>query len=290
MKLSDFNIIYLTKKSNLSRQEHMEHILNSASLKYTKIYAIDGYDILEYKYRRWLSNTLKIPLSKLNTSWLFNNENFKRRTKVIEKHLLDVGCFLSHMCAIKYAYDNSWENVLIIEDDADLLEHMETIEFKIPENSTILYFGGLFQKMWSSSTIDTKGDWIRINPEEIKIHGSYSYGIIGEDIIKNYYNSFQRVFKDEMRTFDTIRRFCETDGRIRGSTIDCHLQSFYQKQRNCYIKVMFGYREIYINDLNISGLSFIQRYKGLFNKQTLNGDKASLRFRNTDLLQQVAFN
>lgn len=69
-----------------------------------------------------------------------------------------VGCFRSHMKAIKYAKDHNFEKVLILEDDVIVRDSInDLLHVALPEEWDILYFGGVMTKYQSSSP---NGKWI----------------------------------------------------------------------------------------------------------------------------------
>lgn len=58
----------------------------------------------------------------------------------------ETGAFESHVNAVKHAWSNRWDNVLIIEDDIELCPDFD-IKFdeairKVPEDWDMIYFGG----------------------------------------------------------------------------------------------------------------------------------------------------
>lgn len=289
MKISDFNIICLTRKGNYNRKKLTEFIFESVNIPVIFIESIEAMKLLDNNYRKKIAHLLNINMEKLSLNWFYQNDNFKKRSKLYEKLAVDISAFLSHFLAIKYAYDKKLKNVIIMEEDCELLENCENIDFEIPDNPDILYFGGLIQKMWKQSH-HNNDTWKLINPEEMKVQGSYAYGLASFDKIQYIYKSFCRVFKEEPKYFDTIQRFVNTDCKIRGSTPDTFYINFIQRQRNSYIlnNVFFGHRYIFPDEYNICGLSFESRYKNIIANQCLYDSRKV--FRKLDELYLVKFN
>lgn len=52
------------------------------------------------------------------------------------------GCFESHISCIKYAKEQGWKNVLILEDDAQIVLDLNNVP-KFPDNWEMVYLGGL---------------------------------------------------------------------------------------------------------------------------------------------------
>jgi hypothetical protein len=274
MKITDFNIIIISKFGNKNRRKLNEYIFKNKEIHF--IESIEALKLLDNEYRKKISNLLNIPQTKLCLNWFYQNDNFKKRSKLYEKLAVDVSLFLSHFYAIKYAYDNNFKNVLIIEDDCELLENAENIEFELPENFDMIYFGGLIQNNWKCFELE-KNKFCLINPEEMKVHGTFSYAL---EKIPYFYESFKRVFKSEPKYFDTIQRFINSDCKIRGSTPDTFFINFIQRQRNSYIfyPCIFGHRYLYPDEYNIGCLSFEQRYKNI----NLNHNLYDSKFRKLD--------
>ena len=59
------------------------------------------------------------------------------------------GCMASHINIWKMAKANNWKNVLVIEDDCDFIENIQTLFNKqikrVPTDWDILYFGGIHE-------------------------------------------------------------------------------------------------------------------------------------------------
>ena len=102
----NYHVLYINLDRSLDRKKYIEDQFALYDLKYTKISAIDGNDINDF-YKDKLPNT--------NFSFINNYENNKYKLSKYE-----LGCTLSHIKAIKYAYDNNFKEVLIMEDDCNL--------------------------------------------------------------------------------------------------------------------------------------------------------------------------
>ena len=291
MKLTDFNIIYLTRESNQDRQKHIESILDNIGVEYAKVFSIEPELFKNQSYRVKISRHLKIPIRKLNISWLFNNDNFKRRTKVLDKHIQDVCTLLSHFKCIKLANKKNLNNLLVLEDTADILEGAENIEFEVPNDASIVYFGGLLQKVWDyPNDLKKENDFIKITPNQCKVYGTFAYALNSEKNIQFLHKSFIRIFSDKKEAYDTLRRFLIKNSRIRGQSIDLHLINYYQKQYNTYLfnPLLVAHRNIYLSDKTIHGTTFQERYYSLAKNQILQPE-LELKFRKINQLSDVKF-
>ena len=65
------------------------------------------------------------------------------------------GCSESHLSVIKYAKENNYKNIMIIEDDIKIIKDLTTVP-KFPENYHMLYLGGICIEYF-----DKKEDWTR---------------------------------------------------------------------------------------------------------------------------------
>lgn len=70
------------------------------------------------------------------------------------------GCFESHIGCIKYAKEQGWKNVLILEDDAKIVKDLNDVP-KFPTGWDMVYLGGL--------CIHIK-DWSQLNNDYVSGH------------------------------------------------------------------------------------------------------------------------
>jgi GR25 family glycosyltransferase involved in LPS biosynthesis len=95
-------IYYINLERSLNRREYMEEQFNKFNItNYKRIEAIDGEKI-----------------KNIDSDTVDNNIKFINNYKNLKKN--EVGCVLSHIKAIKNAYENNLEEVLILEDDCSL--------------------------------------------------------------------------------------------------------------------------------------------------------------------------
>jgi len=98
--IEDIPILYINLNRATERRNKIEEILNNSHLSYERIEAVDGT--------------------------LFEKNEIKQKYNFRKLSTNEVACALSHIKAIQYAYDNSLDNVLILEDDCSF----EYLEFK----------------------------------------------------------------------------------------------------------------------------------------------------------------
>ena len=80
----NYPILFINLNKSIHRREFMEHQFNKYGLKATRIEAVDGNHLDTIKFINEYTNL----------------DNY------------EIGCLLSHLLSIKYAYDNNFNNVL----------------------------------------------------------------------------------------------------------------------------------------------------------------------------------
>jgi GR25 family glycosyltransferase involved in LPS biosynthesis len=103
-------IYYINLEKSKNRLNHMESSLNRYSLGYKRIDAIDGNNrsqLINYLHDPYIVNMIDHNKTILNG---------KSRTHRIK----EIACILSHLKAIKTAYDHGLKHVIIAEDDINL--------------------------------------------------------------------------------------------------------------------------------------------------------------------------
>lgn len=100
-----YPVLYINLDRSADRQESIEHILNKYRINYARISAVDG---------RTLNLDLG-DLKKVHSSDGINYINYINETH--NGTVMQVACTLSHLKAIKIAYDNNLNIVVIMEDN-----------------------------------------------------------------------------------------------------------------------------------------------------------------------------
>lgn len=109
---------------------------------------------------------------------------FKWSSKNIDKKKRSYGCYKSHCKAIQQAIQSNHFPALILEDDAVLQETNKLTELfaSAPENTTLLYFGGLLCHHWAlgggkykPTQEENRYEWVKL-PDTISIFGGHAYG------------------------------------------------------------------------------------------------------------------
>ena len=244
MKLSDFNIVYINIDDRIDRRKSIENQLNKNDLTATRISAVYGIKLKGRKYRQQISKELNIPEEKLTPKFWMNRSNFKSMITNQDLILGRVGCFLSHIKCYKHALDNNWDNILILEDDINILQDSNKVEFILPEQgkADVYYFGGMF---WHSgpngfdkNTYDgeeTDNKWIMVDPNKLKLIGCFAYSFGNKDSIIDIFNLCMSVFIDSDKGFDKHDEWRSGNIKMRAQTIDFAIINYFQKLGTCYV-------------------------------------------------------
>jgi GR25 family glycosyltransferase involved in LPS biosynthesis len=115
------------------------------------------------------------------------------------QHKAKCGCFLSHINLWKHIIDNKIDNVIVVEDDAEQVNHIEDIS-----SDTFLYLGGYFTKQMSKGEVTPPDLQEGINsiPEGYKVLMTLSYYIPTWKIAEQLYNEI--VSKKRYRAIDVM--------------------------------------------------------------------------------------
>ncbi len=232
MKIKDSHVLYINLKEDIEKKKRLEHQLKTLKLNFTRVEAIRGANLKKLAYRKKIANLLGVPMSKLNTQFWTDRKNFKTMCNSHSKILNKVGCYLSHMYAMIIAKKMKLKSVVILEDDADILNNYNK-EIKIPKNTDMLYLGGsFFQKEENIPKYVRK--IIKVNTDIFKIAGTFGYVIPNEKTIQDIINVTQSVFltgkgKNKHKDWRTGKI------RLRAQAMDFMYINFFQKYGNCYL-------------------------------------------------------
>ena len=135
-----------------------------------KIHQVDWeYEIQYYIYNAvngWdLDNEEDLPNFRVADWWKIDSENtfYNREVKPGE-----IGCTLSHYKCIKDAFDNGYENILILEEDFKYLGKFPTVNelLNVPNDASIIYLDR--KQQWEDSREE------KINNNVTKVGYSYN--------------------------------------------------------------------------------------------------------------------
>ncbi len=217
-------IINLPKSKE--RREKIPEKLKPYFVSHILLEGVDGLSLREDEYRTNIAQSLGIPDDKLNPSYFYERKNFQSYGRDEDTILKKVGCFLSHLNAIRFAINNKLFNILILEDDFKINENI----FKVDINQSsglITYFGGQGKKAIpaeSNSFIDLK---------DFELFGTYGYLIKNKVDMEYILNLMMSCFNDGPGRIKMKDDFHPSKDRLKMMSIDLWYKRFLHQKCVC---------------------------------------------------------
>ena len=249
MYIQDIPILYINLKRDVARRTILEDDLKQIDATFKRIDAIYGKDLYDSTFRKKIAKKLGVHSRQLHPDFWFNRSNFKTMDNNKNSILSKVGCYLSHLLALKTAMDSGYDKVLILEDDAMPLINAFS-SFNIPKNADLFYLGGAY--IYSPDTIFTsKKKIIEVDTDKFKIVCAFAYIVPSKETIASIYKLFMAVFL-EGKGHDKPDDWKNNTIRLRAQTADFMLINFVQKLGTAYIlnPPMVSTREFESNIIN----------------------------------------
>lgn len=242
MKITDFTVYYINLDKDIERKQILEDNLNKLGLDYQRISAVYGKNLFNERYLNQIAKKFDVDRDLIKPDFWFNRSNFKTMANNPKHVLSKVGCYLSHLLAIRTALINKVDRLLVLEDDAfPLLNAMDS--FTIPEDTDIYYLGGGFFHQVKPKRVTT--DTILIDTDKVKVCCTYAYIIPNRQKMLDIYNTLMSVFNDG-KSHDYSDDFRNGHTKLRAQAIDFMYINYYQKYGKCYIAnpVKFTHQEL----------------------------------------------
>jgi len=147
--------------------------------------------------------------------------NFRTAARTHKARAGRVGCYCSHVAAIKKAIDYNHFPLLVLEDDAIPSSpiYLNRLFDNIPNSATLLYFGALPVKGRKRTTICQRkyNKWfIAPDTKYIKLYGGHAYGIYNKkaaEEIVDYLDKHKMTFDSALIRYtkenqDKVWYFC----------------------------------------------------------------------------------
>ena len=184
-------IIWINLPVSKIRREQIEKISMHIEEPHMLIEAVDGLRLQNLNYRSKVSEELNIDQNKLNPSYYHNRKNFQSQSTNIKKILPKVGCYLSHLSALKTALDLELDSVIILEDDAvPQLDLIDSLKKYKGIDSDVVYVGGHSKKLPDKIS----GGFISCT--EFNLFGTYGYMLPTPEAIKKIFPLLKSTFND----------------------------------------------------------------------------------------------
>jgi hypothetical protein len=249
----DFPVLYINLEKDVSKKEILEENLQKNGFHYERIDAIYGKKLGDKLYREKISKLLDIPDEKLEPSFWMDRKNFKTMCSYEDIVLAKVGCYLSHILAIKTALENNYENVLILEDDSFPLSNINT-PFRIPDDADMYYLGGGFMHQVKPTIKGSKSEHILLDTSKLKLCCTFAYILPSREKMEMMYRLFMSVFNDssDEKSHDIHDDWRTGEPKMRAQSCDFMYINFFQKFGTSYVinPVLFTHKEMGSNIVN----------------------------------------
>lgn len=270
--INDVDIYYVNLEKDIDRKNKLENnlkLLNLTNIR--RIPGIYGKNLKDNNYRKEISNLLEIDSDKLTPEYFSKKSNFSCMTRKIEDILPKVGCYLAHLSALKLAYENKLDSLLLLEDDAIILPSIlnNSEIFNHPSDADIVYLGGTFShnKVDKDPLFNEKlnSKFIKIDPKYLTLFGVFGVYIPSFEKIKDMYNVYKSIFLDGPSNLSKKKWKDKTDNewrsgniRMMGCLSDRMLTKYFQNFGNTYV---LNPVVIYHDMDNKSNLSDSKKYR-----------------------------
>ena len=249
----DFPVLYINLEKDVSKKEILEENLQKNGFRYERIDAIYGKKLGDKLYREKISKLLDIPDEKLEPSFWMDRKNFKTMCSYEDIVLAKVGCYLSHILAIKTALENNYENVLILEDDSFPLSNINT-PFRIPDDADMYYLGGGFMHQVKPNIKGSKSEHILLDTSKLKLCCTFAYILPSREKMETMYRLFMSVFNEsgDEKSHDIHEDWRTGEPKMRAQSCDFMYINFFQKFGTSYVinPVLFTHKEMGSNIVN----------------------------------------
>ena len=194
-------IIWINLPESKIRREQIEKISKHIEEQHMLIEAVDGLKLQDLNYRSKVSEELNIDKNKLNPTYYHNRKNFQSQSTNIKKILPKVGCYLSHLSALKTALDLELDSVIILEDDAvPQLDLIDSLKKYKGMDKDVVYLGG------HSKKLPDKISGGFISCQNIELFGTYGYMLPSQEAIKKVYHLLKSTFNDTEKKCLKVRK------------------------------------------------------------------------------------
>jgi GR25 family glycosyltransferase involved in LPS biosynthesis len=227
------NPLIINLPRSLDRKSTIEERLKPYFDNYQLIEGIDGSMLRQDDYREEVAKELNISSDKLTPLYFMDRKNFQSYTRDESKILNKVGCFLSHLKAIKFAIDNDLTNVLILEDDFTMNENITKVDLN-DSLEFITYLGGSVKP----PIPPVKNGIFKL--EFYDLYGTYGYLIKTKSAMDYILSLLYSGFNEGIGRIKLKKGFNPLEGRLKLMAIDLfykkflHANSFYTEHDGCY--------------------------------------------------------
>lgn len=221
------DIYYLNLNESENRRDYMELQSEKLQKKLNRIPAVNGSKLKDRCYSHLTAIRAGLTIDQCRPAYYLNRTNFKTMSMNIDNILPKVGLYLTTIIALKTAIKNKSQGCIILEDDAII----NSLEIPPIDNADIIYLGGSI----SGSSYDEEKTIIKINPEKVKIYGTFGYCIPTFEKMKEILQVLLSPYIDAFKGFDKHDNWRSGQVKLRVQSIDLFFINYFQKYGNCYL-------------------------------------------------------
>ena len=223
--------IIINLPQSKERKEKIAEKLKPYFLTHIVFEGVDGVRLIEDEYRLNIAECLKIDEKKLKPSYFSHRFNFQSYGRDEAKIMKKVGCFLSHLLALKYSINNNLYNVLILEDDFKINDNIYDLDIN-ECLGLITYFGG--QGKGSVPNLN-KGF---IDLDNFELFGTYSYLIKTKEDMVYITGLMMSCFNEGIGRIKLKNDFNPIKDRLKMMSIDLFYKKFLHKKSICIYPII----------------------------------------------------
>ena len=130
----------------------------------------------------------KLKIDKVIEQSKFKNYSIHRIQGTLNNNCGHIGCAYSHVNALKYAKENNFNSVMILEDDFEFIN--ENILFEIPKHFDVFMLASVYYET------------IPLNSDSLFHKVKYATTTSGYIVKKHYYNTLIKCFEEAIENME----------------------------------------------------------------------------------------
>jgi len=221
------DIYYLNLNESENRRGFMELQSEKLQKKLNRIPAVNGSKLKDRCYSHLTAIRTGLTIDQCRPAYYLNRTNFKTMSMNIDNILPKVGLYLTTIIALKTAIKNKSQGCIIVEDDAII----NSLDIPPIDDADIIYLGGSI----SGPSYDEEKTIIKINPDRVKIYGTFGYCIPTFEKMKEILQVLLSPYIDGFKGYDKHDKWRSGRVKLRVQSIDLFFINYFQKYGNCYL-------------------------------------------------------
>lgn len=240
--------VIINLPQSTDRKLKIEEKVKPYFLTHIIIEAVDGLRLKDDEYRNTIAESLGISEEKLQPSYFNLRKNYQSYGRDITKIMKKVGCFLSHLLALKFSIQNNLYNVLILEDDFLVNKNIYNLDIN-QCSGLITYLGGQ-----GRDTIPINNGVIPL--DKFELIGAYGYMVKTKEDMVYISSLMYSCFNDGIGRIKLKNDFNPMKDRLKMMCIDLFYKKFMHKKCICMYPIIIEH-----DDKEISTIDTSKKYK-----------------------------